>query len=116
MTPEQFEARDSLALGERHFCAREDAEAEACFRRAAELEPEGSGATFIGTLYCMQFLPGCRDSENFMWIEKAIAAFTEVAEHHTDEAIRENAGRQLAAWIYLRDNSPQPFWSIRNPA
>ena len=108
MTPEQLEARHKLDEGTAHFYAREDEKAAQCFLRAMELEPEGLGSTYLGTTYATQFLPGCLEAENFTWIDRAVEVFAEIAERHPVLSIRENGQRQLAACIYLRDNSPQP--------
>src|SRR5918997_6335509 len=73
------EARKELDLGARAYRAGRFAEAEARFRRALELDPEGKNTRlFIARAVQQQYKPGVQTPENLALGEKAAAAYQEI--------------------------------------
>ena len=105
---------ENLTRGVEAFDCGRLADAAELFSIAMHEAPESEAGIYLGNSLVLQFLPGCRDRENFAFIEKAVAVFTEISQHHSVQSVRENAVRQLEACRYLRDNSPKPI--IQNPA
>jgi protein TonB len=77
--PEAVAARQEIDAGSRLYRAGKFAEAEARFRRALELDPEGKDTrTFIARAAHRQYRPGDETPENLAAGERAAAAYHEV--------------------------------------